>query len=152
MRDVDSQKFLHRYIPNQEGKGHECFICNSPFSEHIDYEVVNNNLQEDVNLIVRENQQPTMLNNNLSSNPSTGTNNKISNQVIHINSININLPQSVLDDFEDPDICRICFVNKINGMDRASLVCGHTFCKQCVVSHLRTNISNGHVSYIFMFR
>lgn len=59
--------------------------------------------------------------------------------------IQINIDKDTLDAFEDPEICTICFENKINKNNSSEFSCGHKFCNTCVKSHLTTNIVNGRV-------
>ena len=57
----------------------------------------------------------------------------------------IEIPQETLDLFEDPDICRICFGEKVNPKNISQISCGHFFCDNCISFHMTTKIINGKV-------
>lgn len=59
--------------------------------------------------------------------------------------IMINIDKETLQAFEDPEICNICFENKLNKDNSFEFSCGHKFCKSCIKSHLTINITNGKV-------
>ena len=51
----------------------------------------------------------------------------------------------ILNQFKDPDICNICFENKINKENIAQKCCLHYFCDQCIKKYLTYQINNGIV-------
>ena len=53
--------------------------------------------------------------------------------------------QETLKQFKDPDICNICFENKINKENIAQKYCLHYFCDQCIKKYLTYQINNGIV-------
>lgn len=61
----------------------------------------------------------------------------------------INIDKATLDDFENPNICIICFSNKTNDHNKSEFSCGHKFCKPCVKKYLTTNIKQGKVIKIY---
>ena len=60
--------------------------------------------------------------------------------------IQIFIDKETLLAFEDPDICTICFDNKLIGKNFTEFSCGHKFCNTCIIAHLTTNIINGRVT------
>ena len=50
-----------------------------------------------------------------------------------------------LKNFNDPDICNICFERKVNKNNIAQQSCMHKFCDQCINSYLTFQITNGKV-------
>ena len=57
----------------------------------------------------------------------------------------IEIPKETLLLFESPDVCRICFSNKINPNNKAQISCGHFFCDNCIKIYLTNKIINGQV-------
>ncbi len=57
----------------------------------------------------------------------------------------IEIPKETLLLFESPDVCRICFSNKINPNNKAQISCGHFFCDTCIKTYLTNKIINGKV-------
>lgn len=57
----------------------------------------------------------------------------------------VEIPQETLDLFNDPDICRICFSEKVNKENICQKTCGHFFCDVCIKRHIETKIINGQV-------
>jgi hypothetical protein len=108
MRDTESNKFLHRFISEDNIN---CDICMSELKEHIEF------LEE--------------------SNAQVGKN-------LNMSVINI---QFNADIFDDPDMCKICYANKINEVNRVKFDCTHEFCKDCVINYLRMKIMNGKVEF-----
>lgn len=133
MKDPESGVYLHKYID----KDKLCAICNEKQEEHFFDENVQNiekDLYNDPSLIIKENQIPQ------------GNTKEIEKKMIHITKKSMSaIPKAHLEDFDDPDICRICFHNKVTGKMKIELSCGHTFCKDCVVGFLTVNINNGKV-------
>ena len=67
---------------------------------------------------------------------------KIPNQIEYSK---IEIPQKTLDLFNQPDICHICYSNKINPYNIAQISCGHYFCNNCIQTYLTSKIVNGEV-------
>ena len=67
---------------------------------------------------------------------------KIPNQIEYSK---IEIPQKTLDLFNQPDICHICYSNKINPYNIAQISCGHYFCNNCIQTYLTSKIVNGVV-------
>lgn len=61
---------------------------------------------------------------------------------VNLSVINIQVDSDV---FDDPDMCKICFANKVTEVNRVKFDCEHEFCKDCVINYLRTKITNGKV-------
>lgn len=61
-------------------------------------------------------------------------------------NVHIDIPPETLDLFDDPDICRICFAEKITQNNKAEFACGHKFCRKCVTNYLTNSITNGKVN------
>ena len=53
--------------------------------------------------------------------------------------------QDTINQFKDPEICIICFENKINKENIAQKCCLHYFCDQCIKNYLTYQINNGVV-------
>jgi hypothetical protein len=81
-------------------------------------------------------------NNKTNNNFNIKKNNNIKNNIIKSNYI---VPDEILEFFNDPDICKICFSNKINEKNKVIFDCGHFFCCNCVSTYLTTNINQGKV-------
>ena len=60
----------------------------------------------------------------------------------------IEIPKETIELFEDPNVCIICYSEKISISNKAQFTCGHVFCLNCVKNHLRTSITNGKVLVI----
>lgn len=82
----------------------------------------------------------------LSTIPKLEDNHQNDNSIpIKQNYRNIQIDKETLDDFEDPNICRICFSEKLGVTKNVQLGCGHKFCQKCVSSHITISINNGRV-------
>ncbi len=57
----------------------------------------------------------------------------------------IQIPKETLLLFDSPDVCRICFSNKVNPNNIAQTSCGHFFCDNCIKTYLTNKIINGQV-------
>jgi hypothetical protein len=66
-----------------------------------------------------------------------------------LQNVKIEIPPETLDLFDDPDICRICFAEKITQHNEAQFACGHKFCRKCVTNYLTNSIMNGKVKFFF---
>jgi len=55
------------------------------------------------------------------------------------------IKQETINQFKDPDLCNICFENKINKENIAQKCCLHYFCDQCINKYLTYEINNGIV-------
>ena len=62
-----------------------------------------------------------------------------------IPNVKIEIPPETIDLFDDPNVCRICFAEKMRENNRAEFDCGHMFCRKCVTRYLRYCIMNGKV-------
>lgn len=103
-------------------------------SENIDN--INNNVKINPNL-------PTDIHNNMNE-----SQNHLLKKIYKPNNvpnIKIEIPPETLDLFEDPDICRICFAEKMTQNNKAEFACGHKFCRKCVTNYLKNSITNGKV-------
>jgi hypothetical protein len=153
MKDPETNKYLHRFL---EGDKRRCQICRGKYEEH-----ANENVEplhandEEESLTISEGNKPASLETGIGKGPSIEVDpsvkqdlNKSVASKRDLNLIKIDLPQEVLDDFEDPNICRICFSSKLNVDPKVTFSCQHEFCKTCVYSYLFTNIVNGNVMNI----
>ena len=61
------------------------------------------------------------------------------------NYCKITIPKETLQLFNDPNICSICYNNKINKKNIAQEHCQHKFCDQCLNSYITRKIMNGEV-------
>jgi hypothetical protein len=73
----------------------------------------------------------------------------IEDTVVQPKSINLSVINVQLDPdmFDEPDMCKICFANKLSETNQIKFDCGHEFCKDCVINYLRTKITNGKVEF-----
>lgn len=76
---------------------------------------------------------------------------KAENQVLKIKNVLIDIPPETLDLFDDPDVCRICFSEKITTNNQAQFACGHKFCRKCVTNYLTNAIMNGKVNFVYIY-
>jgi hypothetical protein len=53
--------------------------------------------------------------------------------------------EELIELFNNPDICKICYDNKISENNKSTFHCGHFFCCMCVTKYLTTNIVDGKV-------
>ncbi len=161
MRDPETGKFNHRYVhPDKKidlnGQGfeminaHRCLLCNEGVADHVDYML--DSINEEVKLEI-ENYKSKITN---EENLDSIIEEKIQNLGKFSDSNNIlkspriieskfEVPQEQIELFENPDICRICFDDIMEEGNTAKFECGHSFCKNCVRSHLNINITNGKV-------
>jgi hypothetical protein len=139
-KDPDSKKYVHRYVQSEE----MCGICGQRQEEHFDADHLNNG--EDISLDVRSDHSPNQTRLLKSYREQQFSKQSNPEKIVDINQIIVDIPKSVLDDFEDESICRICFDNKlIDQMKICLMPCNHQFCRNCVYNHLRINIINGKV-------
>lgn len=158
MKDPETGKYNHtflkqinishnyEYVPNPASK---CMICNETLEEHLDF---GNNLTE----IKSEESQNNYERKDKKETASYITQNKINDDKLislvpnntnnkKIIPVNIEISKETLELFEDPDICYICYGERITENNKVQLDCGHKFCKNCIVNHLKINILNGKV-------
>jgi hypothetical protein len=55
------------------------------------------------------------------------------------------IEESTLKQFKDPDICNICFENKVNKGNISQKCCQHYFCDKCIKKYMTYQINNGIV-------
>ena len=64
------------------------------------------------------------------------------------NKINqIKLPEKVMLELENPNLCEICFNSDISKDTAVKFQCNHIFCLKCVKTYLEKNIENGKVKF-----
>ena len=125
--------------------------------------VQNENNTNNINSIIQStNKNPNnTLNNNKSNNIGLNNNNTKNINIYTSNLISstssqserkkrldfgkIQIPKETLLLFDSPDICRICFSNKVNPNNIAQISCGHFFCDNCIKTYLTNKIINGQV-------
>ena len=125
MKDPETNKYLHKYIG---GSNQKCKICNFSQEDHLDLNIGIDNLQdEEIRLNVGEI--------------------KTNRQDIQteIKKVELDIPQSVLEDFDNPNICRICFNNKLEDNNKIIFNCQHIFCQDCITNYLTSLINDGMV-------
>ena len=57
----------------------------------------------------------------------------------------IEFAKEILEEYEDPNLCYICWANKVDEASADFSECKHLFCSNCIKSHLTTSINNGKV-------
>jgi superfamily II helicase len=141
MKDQETNLFKHIYV-NKGGSN--CAICGHPYKEH---NINNQNqiIEEEISLNIDGYGRNVL---KKSDNDADFRYNIKKDSISINNKAILNIAQSIKDDFDDPNICRICFDTKLNNQTSASFSCNHEFCKKCVINYLNTNISNGNVSYL----
>ncbi len=55
------------------------------------------------------------------------------------------IQEETIQQFNDPNICNICFENQANKDNIAQKCCNHYFCDQCIKKYLTYQINNGNV-------
>jgi hypothetical protein len=141
MIDHESEKYLHKFFKVKERKD-ICAICQDELQKHLYFDD-----QDDVGdyaQTLRVKETEMISNKTLPSVRDTRLMMQ-SNQInVKPKYVNINLPPE--EEFEDINLCRICFSTKMQeGINKVSSNCGHEFCKNCVQTYLQTNIMNGRV-------
>jgi hypothetical protein len=130
MKDPETDKYNHKFLNSFNSEGYvripfnsdKCLICGDIPQSHIDNEH-HTTFKDDTRDV-----------------------SKINTPRISIEKVNI--PKETLDQFDDPDICRICFAEKIGISNKALFSCEHVFCRNCVFSYLTNNINSGKVRKI----
>lgn len=84
------------------------------------------------------------------ANKISNNNNSVKEKQMKIVNVKIDIPPETLNLFEDPDICRICFAEKMIGNKKAEFACGHKFCRKCVTNYLTNCIKEGKVSIFYL--
>ncbi len=123
MKDLETNKYLHKYLENDNKL---CKICNTTYIEHHDSGQDAELQEEEIRLnidkqIIEKEPQKT------------------------IKKIQFNISKSILDDFENPNICRICFNKILDSNSKVSFSCTHEFCNDCVKNYLSSLIEEGKV-------
>ena len=62
----------------------------------------------------------------------------------------IDLSEEIKSQFENPNLCEICFDSDITKDKCVKLTCNHIFCLICVKTYLEKNIENGKVKYYLL--
>ena len=74
---------------------------------------------------------------------------KPNQNLINISKTKFDLNPDIVSQFEDDNLCKICYANKLNPSNpKEKLICGHIFCISCIQNHLTTRITNGQVKQI----
>jgi hypothetical protein len=133
MKDTESNKYLHAFIPGEQGN---CGICGDINTDHMEH---NNNQDADATMLSESNVSE------ISHVVKGAAKSTIATSNINVK---INIAKETLDAFEDPNICRICFDNILTPTNKITLECNHEFCTPCVLGYLKTNIIHGKVSLI----
>jgi hypothetical protein len=135
IKDTEIQKYLHEFVETR--KHDRCAICGGEKKEHYD---------EKDNQYINE-EEIAFKNRTTHNNTNLKIINSDNNKLFKgLTLKDINIPQSLIDDFDDENICRICFDTKMDGHNSIRFECGHTFCKICIRSYLKNKIVNGKVN------
>jgi len=57
----------------------------------------------------------------------------------------IEFTKEILEEYENPNLCYICWSNKVDPASADLSECNHLFCSNCIKTYLTTNINNGKV-------
>ena len=173
-RDPDTHKLNHHYYQPKPKLNSLCAICQGKPDEHIDYDIIGKvplpsnindekkilNTSSNVGNVTNTSKLMTTNNYDLSQtplmcdNPTSSILNSRSPAVSVLNKSHSNsnfeygkieIPKETLDLFDDPNICRICFSEKVNPNNISQISCGHFFCDSCIKTHITTKIINGKV-------
>ena len=168
-KDPETNKYMHVfYNPKKENNlissESKCLICGHSISEHIenDYEInnkkdensknkISNSIVADNIISVNNNADKTdgpLLTESKSNFKQLNKTSTRSNHNPELKIKSIVIPPETLDLFDSPDVCRICFTNKIDEQNGYKSSCGHNFCKDCIVAYLKHKIMNGDVMEI----
>ena len=98
-----------------------------------------NNKNELINEIYHDHEQEHNDDNNSKGNK------KISEDELNNKLKKYGIKQETLRQFKDPNICNICFENKVNKENIAQKCCLHYFCDNCIKKYLIYQINNGVV-------
>ena len=101
----------------------------------------NNNNNNNINININNNNK----NINISTSHNLISSSSQSDRKKKLDFGKIEIPKETLLLFESPDVCRICFSNKINPNNKAQISCGHFFCDTCINKYLTNKIINGQV-------
>lgn len=58
----------------------------------------------------------------------------------------ISVPQDIILELENPNLCEICFSSDIKIDKSVKFMCNHSFCFNCVKTYLEKKIDNGQVN------
>lgn len=141
MKDPESRLYPHSFY-NMNGV---CAICSGRINEHI-VNLDNTTFikDEEVVLDVTDRKlfsdRSQIMNKNMSGN---GINGNV--KYPKFNKIELDLPKETLNDFDNPQVCKICFAEKLKQIPIAKLECNHNFCNNCIMKYLENKIKNGNV-------
>lgn len=157
-KDAESGKYNHRFVQSEVNSWtkEKCRICHGVSNDHIDFNLEkedNTELGKETRINLDFEVSINNTENNLLKDTTGIFKRKIDKSLMKINPSSfspatINIPQETLDSWEDPDICRICFADKITAEKKLQFSCGHKFCNSCVTNYLKTNINNSVVLFI----
>jgi hypothetical protein len=131
MKDAQTGYIEHQFLEIM-AYSNDCMICNYKKEEHQKLEEKKDKKDEDQQLF-SEDTEIQKINPGLPNKP---------NKVVHENR---EFPKEILEAYEDPDLCYICWSNKVDVSTLENSECKHLFCMSCVVNHLTSNINNGQV-------
>ena len=115
-KDLESKHYNHKFY--KEAKQTTCFLCGGKKEEH------------------------SISINEIEKKP---TNTTVRSKTKTFDYEKYSISKDILDSFDNPDICRICFNNAVNKKNIAQQACRHFFCDNCIKTYLTTNITNGKV-------
>lgn len=152
LKDFETQKYNHKFYGLKENQK-ICGICYDIATEHpneneIDLDMTNariNSINQPDNLQIELKDESNI---NINGNFNDPLFNKNKSIIKRITTVKIDFPQKVVEEFEDPLICNICFDNKINELKYQKSICKHKFCNTCIVRQITTNIYSKNVFII----
>ncbi len=140
MKDPETGQINHNFIETI-AYSPTCKICNYSKSEHSD-QVKEEKKEQDQELFGEH--QATEKDNK------DKIPNRSDNDIQHKKTVKhnkIEFAKELLDQYEEPNLCYICYTNKVDTVTaEKSDRCKHQFCIPCVKNHLTININNGKVN------
>ena len=106
---------------------------------------VNGNNNKITNINKNNKNQNTINNHDENANKNVIINNNKNIKIKLQKYCKIEIPIETLDSFQDPDICPICYENKVNKNNIAQINCKHKFCDKCIKTYLTKKIIDGDV-------
>ena len=136
-------------LENEENNEHsEDSYYNEYPQANTTYKHNNFDIDDDNNTVININKNINIENsNNIDNNKNIIINNNNDENInIKIPTYcKIEIPKETLESFQDPDICPICYANKVNKNNIAQKNCKHKFCDKCITTYLTQKIINGEV-------
>ncbi len=152
MKDPETNTFNHNFYPSKNDQ-YLCGICLDKPQFHLNQQTNSNNNSPDhsaevVDYANLNNSQRQMLNPNSIQIELVEENkgNSDQGQLRKLTTVKVQFSEKLIEDFEDPLICRICFDNKMDELKLNRSSCKHRFCNACITKHILTNIYRKNVN------